>query len=56
MANYKASEAEKLWQYIPLQTDLDMRFIEVYGREMINRKLQLSRVVRTFRLQDRVLF
>lgn len=55
MANYTASEAEKLWQYRPMQTDMDMRFIEVYGSEMVNSQLQVSPVVRTFRLQDRVL-
>lgn len=55
MANYTASEAEKLWQYRPMQTDVDMRFIEVYGSEMVNSQLQVSPVVRTFRLQDRVL-
>jgi hypothetical protein len=40
MANYTASEAEKLWQYRPMQTDQDMRFIEVYGSEMVNSQLQ----------------
>jgi hypothetical protein len=54
MAIYTTSEAEKLWHYIPLQTDLDMRFREVYGNEMINRQLQVSPAVRSFRLKSRV--